>query len=263
MINGDEYAQFQDYKIRPSTAAFFGRRRGKLYSIGSGTFVSVGKVHGLLTCAHVLNELLPLTRVYLAIFPVKPMKHLLELNVKDHCDHFKFGPSGDERGPDLGFLRLPIPFFTSISHLVSVKSLETGRDHAFASAEPSDESITAVVGVIDEWTEGDQEANIFDVRGLMSFGRIVDRTKTPNGYDLFRFLPEPDENFHEPRSYGGTSGGGLWRIYPKPRDGGDIAFRLIGVAFYETGDRQIVCHGQASIYLKLFDALRDKWPDAC
>jgi hypothetical protein len=102
----------------------------------------------------------------------------------------------------------------------------------------------------------------------MNIGNISqDRIISDDGYDRFLFQPVPDENFREPgcvdgRRYSGTSGGGLWRIYPKPRDGGDIAYRLIGVAFYEMSDHQIMCHGQASIYLKLFDAIRDKWPDA-
>jgi hypothetical protein len=96
----------------------------------------------------------------------------------------------------------------------------------------------------------------------MSVGRIDDRIQATDGYDLFYFQPEPDVNFHAPKSYAGTSGGGLWRIYPRPRDGGEISFSLIGVAFYQTANRQIICHGQASLYVKLFDAIRDKWTDA-
>ena len=76
------------------------------------------------------------------------------------------------------------------------------------------------------------------------------------------FRPLPDSKFKSPSSYKGTSGGGLWRIYPKPDSGSDPAYRLIGVAFYETSDGQIVCHGQASLYVKLFDAIREKWPEA-
>ena len=48
----------------------------------------------------------------------------------------------------------------------------------------------------------------------------------------------------------------------RPDDGGEVAFRLIGVAFYETDDGQIICHGQASVYVMLFDAVREKWPYA-
>jgi hypothetical protein len=259
MINGEEYTQLQDYKIKPSTAGFFAIEDGHIRSCGSGTFVSIGKIQGLLTCAHVLKAISDAPRIGLAIFPVRPVNRLFLLNLTD-CDQIKFGPSCTEEGPDLGFLRLPIPFVNTVSHLVSVKSLETGRAHAFAQAEPSDESITVVAGIIDEWTA--KEDNNIVVPALMSVGRIDDRIQATNGYDLFYFQPEPDENFHAPKNYAGTSGGGLWRIYPRPQDGGEISFRLIGVAFYQTANRQIICHGQASLYVKLFDAIRDKWPDA-
>jgi hypothetical protein len=141
-----------------------------------------------------------------------------------------------------------------------VKSLETGRAAAFAQAEPSDESVTVVAGIINEWTS--KENNNFVVRPLISIGHIDDRTQANDGHDLFHCQPDPDDHFHPPKSYRGTSGGGLWRIYPRPRDGREISYSLIGVAFYETKERQIICHGQASLYVKLFDAIREKWPDA-
>jgi hypothetical protein len=259
MRPGDEYTKLADYKIKPSTAGFFAIKDGHPYSRGSGTFVSIGKIQGLLTCGHVLNAISAAGRISLAIFPVRPVDRLFSVNL-DECDHIKFGPSCTEHGPDLGFLKLPIPFLDSVSQLISVKSLETGRTHAFANEEPSDESVTVLAGIVDEWTgEEDNEAVI---PALMSVGRIADRVQTADGHDLFYFRPEPDENFPPPKSYGGTSGGGLWRVYPRPRDGGEIAYRLIGVAFYQTPSRQIVCHGQASLYCRLFDAIRNKWPDA-
>jgi hypothetical protein len=57
MINGEEYTQLQDYKIKPSTAGFFAIEDGHIRSCGSGTFVSIGKIQGLLTCAHVLKAI--------------------------------------------------------------------------------------------------------------------------------------------------------------------------------------------------------------
>jgi hypothetical protein len=258
MINGDEYTQFRDYKILTSMAAFFKPERGGFRSVGTGTFVHIGKIHGILTCAHVLDALSDQKKIDVAIFPVRETNRFIPLNIKDHCDYIKFGPSGNQEGPNLGFLRLPIPFVDSISHLISAKSLEVGRDHAFATAEPSDKSVTVVVGMISEWT---QQTNPFVASALISIGEIDDRMNVAD-HDLFRFRPVPDANFRPPSSYAGTSGGGLWRIYPQPDDGSEVAYRLIGVAFYQTGDGQIICHGQASVYVRLFDAIREKWPDA-
>jgi hypothetical protein len=233
---------------------------GGFRSAGTGTLVEIGKIHGVLTCAHVLDAIKDETRIDVVLSPVRPATRFIPLlNVKDHCEYIKFGPSGaPQDGPDLGFLRLPIPFFDSISHLVSVKNLEIGRDQAFAK-EPGEISITLVAGVIYEWTPEVQQTTPFFVRGLLSVGQIEveDRMKVAE-HDLFRFRP----HFRAPTSYAGTSGGGLWRIYPQPDDGSEAAFRLIGVAFYETEDGQIICHGQASVYVRLFDAIRNKWPDA-
>jgi hypothetical protein len=267
MINGEEYTQLRDSMILPSTTGFFISEPRGLRSAGTGTFVRIGKVNGILTCAHALDEMARHKTINLAIFPVRESERTIPLNVKEHCDYIKFGPSKtpdgeyDPAGPDLGFLKLPIPFFNSISHLVSVKSMEIGRDHAFADAEPSEESITVVTGMIAEWMTEVKPTTPFPVNGLVSVGEIADRMKSGE-HDLFLFRPVPDEGFHVPSSYAGTSGGGLWRIYRQPDDGGEVVYRLIGVAFQQTKDRHIICHGQASLYVRLFDAIREKWPEA-
>jgi hypothetical protein len=256
------YSHFRGHKICTSTTGLFKPQRGGFRSVGTGTFVSIGKVHGILTCAHVIDAIAEEKRIDLALFPVRDAQHFLPLNVKDHCDFIKFGPSFTEDGPDLGFLRLPPVFFSSISHLVSAKSMERGREDAVAAAEPSQLSVTIVTGIIAEWTPAAQRTMPFTVSGLMSIGHLTRDRITRGEHDLFRFRPDPDENFIAPSSYEGTSGGGLWRVYPQPDDGGNVAYRLIGVAFYQSEDREIVCHGQASVYGRLFDAVRDKWPEA-
>jgi hypothetical protein len=263
LFNTEEYTRFRDYRIYPSTAGLFRPQRGGFRSVGTATFVSIGKINGLLTCEHVIDAIANETRIDLALFPVRQAERLISLNVREHCDFVKLGPSeNQEDGPDLGFLRLPIPFFSSISALVSVKSMERGRVDAVAAAEPSEKSVTLVTGMIAEWTPDQQTTMPFTVSGLTSIGHLTtDRIKRGE-HDLFRFRPDPDENFRPPSSYEGTSGGGLWRVYPQPDDGGPTAYRLIGVAFYQTPDREIICHGQASVYGRLFDAVRDKWTEA-
>jgi hypothetical protein len=75
-------------------------------------------------------------------------------------------------------------------------------------------------------------------------------------------LEPSDENFCLPTSYAGTSGGGLWRVYRHPDNSAEPIYRLIGVAFFEDREKGlIICHGQASVYVKLFDAIQKKWSD--
>lgn len=139
--------------------------------------------------------------------------------------------------------------------------MEIGGNCAFADAEPSEMAVDVVTGMVAEWTPELQSTTPFTVTGLMSAGQITERWRSGE-HDLFRFRPQPDDNFRSPSSYAGTNGGGLWRIYPQPDNGGEAAYRLVGVAFRETDDRQIICHGQASLYLRLFDAIRDRWSEA-
>jgi hypothetical protein len=57
MINGEEYTQFRDHMILPSTTGFFKPTPEGFRSKGTGTFVSMGKIKGILTCAHVLKAI--------------------------------------------------------------------------------------------------------------------------------------------------------------------------------------------------------------
>jgi hypothetical protein len=110
MLNGQEYAQLKDYKILPSTVALFEPIPGGFYSRGSGTFVQIGEIRGILTCAHAFDAIAGEKRNDLVLCPVRPADRFMSLNVRDHCEYMNFGPSGTEDGPDLGFLRLPIHF---------------------------------------------------------------------------------------------------------------------------------------------------------
>jgi hypothetical protein len=263
-MNGPEHMQLRDFKIAPCTTGFFKENNRRLSSLGSGTFVSMGKVRGILTCAHVIDAIKDKKEVHLSIWSARQVTKSFILNVKDHCDYIKFGPSYTANGPDLGFLKLPIPFFNKIGHLVSVKSLEVGRKDAFASAEPNTESATILVGIIiHEWMLGQQPTSEAFIPYLANVGEIADRAEVPDNHDLFHFRPVPDEGFHPPTSYGGSSGGGLWRVYRNPDNSVEPVYRLIGVAFFEDAPRGlIICHGQASLYVKLFEAIQQKWPDS-
>jgi hypothetical protein len=70
----------------------------------------------------------------------------------------------------------------------------------------------------------------------------------------------PDD-YQLPKSYGGTSGGGLFRAYTRQDE--VFGFHLRGVAFYETsGDvanNRLICHGPQSIYDTLLNAVKARW----
>ena len=126
----------------------------------------------------------------------------------------------------------------------------------------------ALLGVIAEWTS---DASLLEkgplrfkaFQGLYGVGKIVG-SETANGYDLLDF----DVSFgpgsaSPPASYGGMSGGALWRVFGTlnaERGQLIISKRLLfGVAFFESElpDSKLIirCHGPLSIYNNLVDAV--------
>jgi hypothetical protein len=142
------------------------------------------------------------------------------------------------------------------------------RDNALAG-EPDDGKyrVELICGVIGERTTHRIEGNtsIATFEGLLNVGRVVDKTEA-NGLDLFRFQPVPGADAKPPSSYGGTSGGGLWRLYTEARDDGTQKLkqtRMVGVAFWQKpvgAEMHIVCHGQHSVHNVLHHEILKKWP---
>jgi hypothetical protein len=120
---------------------------------GSGTLVSVGKVRGILTAAHVLDNLPDQGEVGIVEYrgqTIHYRKRTIEManTTKIVLRGDAFGPDG----PDLGFLRLApdsVGWFEAIGsfyNLLKHRSDESG-------AAPSPDSTDAVVGMIDERTK--------------------------------------------------------------------------------------------------------------
>jgi hypothetical protein len=142
---------------------------------------------------------------------------------------------------------------------------------AFANGPLETEKLDAVVGIVADWCDdrpiGQGSLDITTMRGLLNVGSATE-IESADGYDRLRFDTLPAKDFILPESYGGTSGGGLWRaftrIWPDQKKH-LVELRLLGVAFYQSGmkngSRTIVCHGPNSIYDQLSTEIRAKWYD--
>jgi len=67
---------------------------------------------------------------------------------------------------------------------------------------------------------------------------------------------------HLPKSFGGTSGGGLWRMYLNVADDGSyehIETRLCGVASFQRDASHLVSQGIERIEQMLLPAIRQRW----
>jgi hypothetical protein len=237
---------------------------------GSGTFASFGSIDGVVTCAHVVDALLTMPQVGLVYFPIDPTKFQSLTFVLNSTDYISFGAiSSAEAGPDLAFFRLPVDVIDALKPIVSFANMELSRTNALAG-EPSPKSVDAVVGVVEEWTKQaiNETSHLkVPIEGLINVGKVIGKS-TSAGFDLFRFQSTPESGFQLPSSYKGTCGGGLWRLFVSEDENDSAAVlerRLVGVAFYQTevenGTRDLICHGQSSIYNNLLGAVRSRWPN--
>jgi hypothetical protein len=240
--------------------------------LGSGTLVSIGRIDGILTAAHVWDDILRrrskenLDELGLLQFPIRS-KQSQRLRLKlDYVDVEMIGssPFDDEFGPDLAFVRLPIAIANALRANSSFANFDKQIATAFASVPVGVKVHDAVVGVVAGWqndTIDDGELIITPIEALHNVGTAKPISPS-NGFDRMQFVPLPATDFKLPKSYGGTSGGGLWRALTNDEN---VYFekRLMGVAFYEKQDDAgtivVICHGPKSVYVKLAEQIRARW----
>ncbi|MGJ5036192.1 hypothetical protein ACQR13_18975 [Bradyrhizobium sp. HKCCYLRH3059] len=237
---------------------------------GSGTLVSVGRVRGILTAAHVLANLPDEGAVGIVEYSGQTV-HYRKRTI-DMANATKIVLRSDAfglDGPDLGFLRLAPDTVGWFEAIGSFYNLLKHRSDA-SEAEPSLEYIDAVIGMIDERTRDLPAERPRERRkgfeALFSNGTISSSC-TVGGYELFDFVPTDYPDFQLPGDYGGTSGGAIWRIYLKI-DGEKpniAAVRLWGVPYYQTkeddGGHILTCHGTGGVYGALLDKIVASWPE--
>jgi hypothetical protein len=221
-------------KVKHFTVGF-GRAGEEPTAKGSGVLVKHGELTGILTCAHVDKYLRELKGpVGLVRLNRGPMEQFGALNMEE-VDSYVAGeepwPAG---GEDLAFIHLP-------PHLVG----DIAKDCVFLDAEknftkpqPEDCSpliqVHAVFGLVESFTGGTtrQDGRAMTLlKGVLTSGILRDFTALSATLECF------EENLPDlPDSFGGTSGGGLWRVYVRKRE--DESFeavhhRLIGIASSE------------------------------
>ena len=236
---------------------------------GSGTLVSVGKVHGILMAAHVLTNLPDLGDV--GIVEYRGRRSHYRKRTIEMANTTKIVLRDDLR-PGRARSRLPAACPNTVGWFEAIGSFYNLLKHRSDASEPppSPNSADAIVGMIDERTK-DLPAE--DPTSAGGDSRRCSRTAPSRpsanvgGYDLFDFAPTDYPDFKLPGNYKGTSGGAVWRIYlklngEKPEIAGS---RLWGVPYYQTknegGGYVLTCHGMGGVYGALLDAVIAKWPD--
>jgi len=213
---------------------------------GTGTLVYVGDSYYILTAAHVWEEVLK-SAVKLGITLTENRDH------QNLTEVYAFVPAifkpedsrWNEWGPDLAMLRIPP---------MRVGGIMASQVFEYLNAPPKHLNVDCLECWVAMGTP--KELGIFTQNHaeVQISGRFVDVKYHHRGeYDYYDFQMDttsPDM----PKSFGGFSGGGLWRVMVYcSRETGEIdwARRLKGVTFYEfpieNGYRVLRSHGPESI----------------
>jgi hypothetical protein len=219
----------------------------RLHFVGSGTFVRKAERYFILTAHHVWQDgLRNSDAVGVALREVHDHRYFIETKaITPHGPELPTPPN--ELGPDIVALEIPLSAVGTIKAMRGFYELE-GALNAMVSGNRNEAYLLmGAPGVLGAYTP--QHASVL-VYGMWN-GALDSFTE--GEWDYFNFdgaLPEGSSE----NTFGGVSGGGLWRvqIYPHPeRDEVASTVILEGVAFFQLGTVNgkgiIRCHGEKSI----------------
>lgn len=234
--------------------------------LGSGTLVKIGSAHGIVTAAHVWDVVEREPRVGFYQNPLRRSEIQSTYEATLNLVPIRIGKSPyAEAGPDLAFIKLPeakVPLLQMHGTFLNVdrhQQLTAERDQS------DDYRLDAVVGMVEEWEKAVTTANrgkVICFNVLTNVGHAQKMLGAELEGDRYLFEPAAGEDLALPSSYGGVSGGGLFRVFVDEHVVSKVA--LFGVAYWETKTDgkadKIVCHGPESIHGMLAPLVRKRWP---
>jgi len=238
------------------------RRSEDVRLLGSGTLVSVGSTHAILTAHHVLSVLPRSGRLALILSPTA-QQHSVDTQGLGYIEIARGRIESD--GPDLGAIVLAPSIANSIGAMKSYYRLDSHRDHLLNSPPHIRDGFWFVNGFVHEWTVEEQGKDGWGLaKGFynMSGAGGPDHAAVDGDHDYFAFPVSYGGRSAAPKSFGGMSGGGLWQV-PLARNGeGQIKYKtplLSGVIFYQEPTTEtycgVKCHGRVSVYKVAFEAI--------
>jgi hypothetical protein len=247
-------------KVRTFTVGF-GRAGETPAAKGSGVLVRLGDMSGILTCAHVEDHL---RKLKIPVGLVRFNRGSVEqFGMLDLEEVFSFVRGQDPwEDEDLAFIHLPPHLVGNIEKDCAFLNVEKNSTKPEPDGSTTVFGVHAVFGLVDEFTgattrEGRRATTV--LRGVLTSGTLRDFNPSTAMLDC------SEANIPDlPASFGGTSGGGLWRVYMRKSEDGSLeAFhhRLIGIASSEdrstTPPRWIRCQSIGRIEALLHNVRRD------
>lgn len=236
--------------------------------LGSGTFVTVAGHHGILTAYHVPhNARQPFNfgpdstdRFGIA---VETIAHAFWLEARYVIPHIIGKPVQEEYGPDLMFLEIPqSPELETIKAKRSFWNLSFQAEERSSACYSDTNCLWSLSGHPGEWKKNEPPEHGFSIvhgyPNLIGFTGVENRCEK-YGFDYFEVAVDYRSGNALPGTFGGCSGGGLWRVpISLPREDAPLtqlqtgAPILSGVVFYQTAVQErrrfIRSHGSKSIY---------------
>jgi hypothetical protein len=227
---------------------------------GSGVVVRYGDLTGILTCAHVV-DLLRRSKQPVGLVRLNRRRTdqfgVLEMDaVNTHAAYNDFSSAED---PDVAFIHLPPHLMGNIAKDCAVLDMERNGSKPEPEGGPF-VLVHAVFGLVEEFTGATERQDgraTTVLRGVLTPGTLHDA-----GSDLVALECHGENLPYLPASFGGSSGGGLWRIYLRELADGrfePVHYRLIGIAAREEKSvpPRLVCQGAGRLEL-LLEQVRDQ-----
>jgi hypothetical protein len=213
---------------------------------GTGTLAVVDGLYGILTAAHVWEDVLK-SAVKLGITLTDNINHKYLMDVSGIVPTvIRDNASGwNEWGPDIAFLRIPSEY---------VGGIKAFQDFEDLKKPPKPLGVESLECWVAMGTPEELGTFTQTHASVQISGDFVDpRSYSRGEHDYYDFEIDTGRA-GMPQSFGGFSGGGLWRVlvYQSAETGKvDWAQRLKGVIFWQSplleGRRMMRCHGPQSI----------------
>lgn len=233
--------------------------------IGSGTFVTIQGIQGILTAHHVAHQL-EFGCLLGLILISNEHRHIIEFQHLEIIDIAK--GTNDSDGPDLSFIVLPLKKVSEIKPYKHFIDLATDREVILYDPPEVHGGIWFLCGALDEKTRVGKSSRgsspVLSLEGTCSpIG--VHRFYTKDGFDYIEADVEYDKGLNLPSTFGGMSGGSLWQVTITKNSDGKFEtgrYFLSGVAFYQSeikaSKRFIKCHGRESLYKNVYSKVANK-----
>jgi hypothetical protein len=230
--------------------------------LGSGVLVSIEGRRGILTCGHVAEAYANLSEVGLVRFVAGSGQQRRFLQLGDtQTAIIQSGDSFSDKKEafDLAFTMLPPEAASSIEAHGVFLNMEKNRAKMEALAPSEGKHVDAMLGLVAEFSDTpfiEKREFVSPMRGVLHSGHVCSQE---NGLLTFEAMKY---NRHElPKSFGGMSGAGLWRIYFREdeRQASIVATALCGIASWQIDDTKIACQGWDRIDQALIPNIREKF----